>query len=149
MRLERPLPPAVFLTFLLLMVVVHFTLPGPRVVAFPLTALGLLPLVLGAILNLGADKALREAATTVKPFQESAALVTGGPFSVSRHPMYLGMVLGLLGVAILMGSLTPLLLIPFFAVIVQLGFIEVEERMLEARFAQEWQAYKARVRPWF
>ena len=84
----------------------------------------------------------------MKPFQESAALVTGGPFSVTRHPMCLGMVLGLLGGAILMGSLTPLLLVPLFAVVVQLGFIQVEERMLDALFAEAWQAYKARVRPW-
>ncbi len=148
MRFERPLPPAVLLAFLLLMVILHLTLPGPRVVAFPFTFLGVLLLLAGVALNLAADEALKRAATTVKPFQESAALVTGGPFSVSRHPMYLGMVLGLLGVAILMGSLAPLLLVPLFALVVQREFIRVEERMLDARFARAWQAYKAKVRPW-
>jgi protein-S-isoprenylcysteine O-methyltransferase Ste14 len=148
MRFRRPLPPAILFSFLLLMVILHLAFPGPRVVTFPLTFIGLLPLLAGVVLNLAADKALKEAATTVKPFQESAALVTEGPFSMSRHPMYLGMVLGLLGVAIVMGTLTPLLLVPLFAVVVQWEFIRVEERMLDARFGEAWQAYKANVRPW-
>jgi protein-S-isoprenylcysteine O-methyltransferase Ste14 len=58
------------------------------------------------------------------------------------------MVLGLLGVAIVMGTLMPLLLVPLFGLVLQLEFIRVEERMLDARFGEAWQAYKAKVRPW-
>ncbi len=45
--------------------------------------------------------------TTVKPFEESQALVTGGVFRISRNPMYLGMTLILLGVTLILGSVTP------------------------------------------
>lgn len=48
-----------------------------------------------------------QAGTTVKPFQESTALITDGVFRLSRNPMYLGFVLVLTGIATLLGSLTP------------------------------------------
>ena len=47
--------------------------------------------------------------------------------------MYLGMVLILIGIAVLMGSLTPYAVIPVFAVLMEVVFIRVEERMLEEK----------------
>jgi protein-S-isoprenylcysteine O-methyltransferase Ste14 len=119
--------------------------PGSQL---PWDLLGLLPLVLGAALNVVADQAFRAAKTTVKPFQESAALITDGVYRVSRHPMYLGFVLILLGLAILLGSLTPFLVVPVFAVLMDRVFIVVEERMLAEKFGQAWLDHKVKVRRW-
>jgi steroid 5-alpha reductase family enzyme len=90
----------------------------------------------------------RDAKTTVRPFQESAALVTDGAYRISRHPMYLGFVLILLGPAVLLGSLTPFFVVPIFAVVMDRVFIVVEERMLAEEFGQAWLSYKAKVRRW-
>ena len=89
-----------------------------------------------------------KAGTTVKPFQESSELVMMGPFNLTRNPMYLSMTVFLLGLAILLGSLTPFFIIPFFVWIITKRFIRVEERMLEQRFGESYRAYKARVRRW-
>lgn len=77
-----------------------------------------IPAALGAALNLIADSAFRTAKTTVKPFQESAALITDGVYRISRHPMYLGLVLILRGLDILLGSLTPFLIVPIFIIVI-------------------------------
>jgi steroid 5-alpha reductase family enzyme len=102
------------------------------------------PVIAGVALNLVADGAFHRAGTTVKPFQESSALLTDGVYRYSRHPMYLGFVLILIGVAILLGSLTPWVVIPVFAVLMEVVFIRVEERMLAEKFGPAWLAYKKR-----
>ena len=148
MKRKPVLPPTYLWTAMIVMVALHFVFPVKRIIPFPWDLLGVLPLVLGAALNLSADKAFRDAKTTVKPFQESAALITNGVYRISRHPMYLGFVLMLLGLAILLGSLTPLLVVPIFAVVMDRVFIVVEERMLAEKFGQAWLDYKAKVRRW-
>ncbi|MCH8885675.1 MAG: hypothetical protein IIC13_03715 [SAR324 cluster bacterium] len=57
----------------------------------------------------------RKYGTALKPFKESSALVTDGPFRFSRNPMYLSMVVALTGAAVVLGTVTPLLILPAFA----------------------------------
>jgi protein-S-isoprenylcysteine O-methyltransferase Ste14 len=148
MKRKPVLPPTYVYVAIVLMVALHFLFPVVRIIPFPWDLLGLIPLAAGAALNLSADSAFRKAKTTVKPFQESAALVTDGVYRISRHPMYLGFVLILLGLAILLGSLTPFFIVPIFAAVMDRVFIVTEERMLAEKFGQAWLDYKARVRRW-
>jgi protein-S-isoprenylcysteine O-methyltransferase Ste14 len=148
MKRKAVLPPIYLYAALVVMVALHFLFPVKRIIPFPWDLLGLMPLVLGIALNIIADKAFRVAKTTVKPFQESAALITDGVYRISRHPMYLGFVLILFGLAVLLGSLTPFIIIPIFAIVMDRVFIVVEERMLAEKFGQAWLDYKARVRRW-
>ena len=92
--------------------------------------------------------ACKKADTTFKPFEESTAMLTDGVFRIGRHPMYLGMVLILLGVSILLGSLSSLIVIAVFAVIMERVFIIVEERMMEQIFGGQYIDYKKQVRKW-
>ncbi|NIO84348.1 MAG: hypothetical protein GTN53_27945, partial [Candidatus Aminicenantes bacterium] len=71
------------------------------------------------------------AETAIRPFEESTTLVRSGMYRVTRNPMYLGMVLVLLGIALILGSLSTFLLIPLFAWLIQSLFIVHEEAMLE------------------
>jgi len=148
MKRQAALPPTYLWIAIIVMVVIHFLFPMKRIIPFPWDLLGLLPLALGAALNIIADQNFRAAKTTVKPFQESAALITDGVYRISRHPMYLGFVLILLGLATLLGSLTPFLIIPIFAVAMDRVFIVVEERMLAEKFGQRWLNYVSQVRRW-
>ena len=109
---------------------------------------GILPLAAGAALNLVADQAFKRVGTTVKPFQESSALVENGAFAVSRNPMYLGFTLILLGLALLLRALSPFAVVIAFAVVLDRAYIAVEERMLQAKFGDDWAAYTRRVRRW-
>jgi protein-S-isoprenylcysteine O-methyltransferase Ste14 len=148
MNRQAVLPPTYLWIAVILMVAFRFLLPAKLIIPFPWDLIGLLPLALGIALNLIADGAFRDAKTTVKPFQESATLVTDGVYRFSRHPMYLGFVLILLGLAILLGSVIPFLIVPIFAIVIDRVFIVAEERMLAEKFDQAWLAYKARVRRW-
>jgi protein-S-isoprenylcysteine O-methyltransferase Ste14 len=148
MKGNKVLPTTYLLIAILSMIVFHFLLPAVNLIPLPWNIIGILPLALGIAINLIADSAFRKAGTTVKPFAESSALITEDVFRISRHPMYLGFVLGLIGVAILLGSLTPWLVIPVFAVLMDRVFIQVEERMLEQKFGQAWLEYKRQVRRW-
>jgi protein-S-isoprenylcysteine O-methyltransferase Ste14 len=130
------------------MLTLHFLLPMRSVLAFPWTLVGVVPAAAGVALNLFADQALKRAETTVKPFGEPASLVTVGAFGVSRNPMYLGMVLILLGLALFLGTLTPFAVCVAFPFLLRYRFIRVEEKTLAEKFGARLQTYKARVRRW-
>lgn len=145
---KRILPPIYLYAAIGLMVILHVVIPGVQVLSSPLIFLGLLPLVLGVVINLLADNAFKQQGTTVKPFEESSALVITGVFRFSRNPMYLGFVLGLIGIALLLGSLTPWIVIAVFAVLMDAMFIRGEENMLAARFGQDFLEYQRQTRRW-
>jgi len=63
-------------------------------------------------------------------------------------PLLAGMALILVGLALLMGSLSPFLAVVVFAVLMDLIFVHVEEQMLEKEFGESWLDYKQRVRRW-
>ena len=148
MKTKSVLPPIYLLFSIVAMVLLHFLIPVLKIAPYPWNLTGILLLVIGVSLNLIADATFKREKTTVKPFEKSTALVVTGVFQISRHPMYLGMVLILLGVAILMGTLTPLIVIVIFGILIELVFVRTEERMLEEQFGAAWVAYKKKVRKW-
>ena len=148
MQQSRLLPPTYFLIALVAMAVLHFLVPVAQVVPAPWNLVGIFPLVVGIALNVVADGLFHKVKTTIRPGAESAVLVTGGPFTFSRNPMYLGFALVLLGVALLLGSLTPFAVIPVFAVLIDRMFIEMEEQMLRTKFGAAWETYASRTRRW-
>jgi len=147
-NMKRLLPTTYLLLALIIILILHFTVPIIKLIPLPWNLLGLLPLVIGLALNFAADGALHKAGTTVKPFQDSSALIVGNVYHISRHPMYLGFVLALAGAVIMLGSLSPWAIIPIFIVLIEFIFIRSEEQMLEAKFGETWLGYKRRVRKW-
>ena len=79
---------------------------------------------------------------------ESTTLVTEGPYHYSRNPMYAGLALTLAGLALVLGSLSPLIVPPIFVWWITTRFIQKEEAMLEQRFGAQYLDYKQRVRRW-
>ena len=144
----RPLPPVVLLITIVLLGAVHLWLPLARLIELPLGLVGLVAVGLGVYLNLAADGLLKRHHTTVKPFEASETLVSSGVYGVSRHPMYLGFVLILGGIAALLGSASPWLVVAAFAVLMDRTYVRVEESMLQAQFGEEWTAYQKAVRRW-
>ena len=126
----------------------HLFIPVHQLMPYPGNAAGLLPLLLGIALNHISDKTLKRHGTTVNPFEEPTTLLTTGVFSFSRNPMYLGMVLILLGVALLLGSLSPFIIVPLFAIAMDRIFVNSEETILARRFGDQWKIYQANVRRW-
>jgi protein-S-isoprenylcysteine O-methyltransferase Ste14 len=147
-EMKKIMPTMYLLIAIVAMAVVHFLVPVIQVISMPWIILGIIPIAGGVALNLIADGAFRRVKTTVKPFQESTTLVTSGTYRISRNPMYLGFALILLGIAIILGSLAPFVILLVFCILIDRVFIRVEERMLEDKFGQAWLEYKARVRRW-
>lgn len=104
----------------------------------------------GLVLSSAASMQFRRARTTVNPLrpENASALVTGGVFRFSRNPMYVGLLLGLLGWAIYLGSPVSLAGLVVFILYINRFQIEPEERAMTQRFGAEFEAYRARVRRW-
>jgi protein-S-isoprenylcysteine O-methyltransferase Ste14 len=96
-KTKRILPPTFFLAAIVVQLILHFAVPISNAIPFPWSLLGALPLAGGITLNLVADRNFRVLGTTVKPFGQSSALITGGVYGISRNPMYLGMICVLMG----------------------------------------------------
>jgi protein-S-isoprenylcysteine O-methyltransferase Ste14 len=145
---HKIMPTSILLVSLLVMLGLHFGVPWMQIVPAPWNVLGVLPLILGIIINILADNALKKARTTVKLFMESHSLVTGNVYSFSRHPMYLGFALILLGAAVLLRTLSPYFVVFVFILLMELLYIHTEEEMMAHTFGETWQAYRHKVRRW-
>jgi len=145
---KRMLPPMCLLIAVVALAALHLLLPLRQILVSSWRLLGLAPLLAGVVLNLVADRQFKQHGTTVKPFERSTAMIASGVYRVSRNPMYLGFVLILLGLGILLGSLTPFVVVPVFALWMDRAFIRVEEQMLREAFPGAWVSYAAKVRRW-
>jgi len=92
----------------------------------------------------------RRAQTTINPHHpaKSSTLITSGVFRVSRNPLYLAMLLILVGWGIWLGhGLSILFSAGFIPTMNRLQIIP-EEQALQANFGDEFSRYKQRVRRW-
>lgn len=145
---HRILPPVYFLGTVAASVGLHFLMPLAVLVPSPIHLAGAVLVVAGLGIALWAAGLFRSAGTPVVPFTQSTALVTGGIYRWTRNPMYLGMVIALVGLAVLLGTLGAFVPIPFFAWQIRRKFVLPEEAFLEGIFGGRYLEYKARVRRW-
>ena len=143
-------PPAVALVTALLMWLVSqaapaldFRFPARRVFAIGLAAIGVATAISGVI-------TFRRARTTVNPLKPESAssLVNWGVYTVTRNPMYLGLLLVLTGWAIFLSNVLGFLFLPAFVLYINRFQIAPEERALTSLFGQDFAAYQSRVRRW-
>ena len=92
----------------------------------------------------------RRARTTIHPTrpQETTSLVTSGVYRWTRNPMYLGMLLVLLGWGLHLGSALTLVGPVAFSGYLTRFQIVPEERALRILFGQTFDNYRAKVRRW-
>lgn len=86
--------------------------------------------------------------TAILPFKPASSLVTSGILGWTRNPMYLGMAIFYVGLAVILNSLAAIILLPLVLAVVQKQVIAREEAYLERAFGQEYLAYKDRVGRW-
>ena len=79
---------------------------------------------------------------------EARRLVTGGPYSLSRHPVYLGEIIAAVGINLATAGWPSALAVVYF-VVCELLRIRWEERVLERAFPDEYPTYARRVARYF
>jgi protein-S-isoprenylcysteine O-methyltransferase Ste14 len=142
-------------------VVATVVLPGtvayivPLVLAPPITELRLWQLGGGGLLLLGTSLLIwcvREfyvcGKGTLAPWSPPKELVVTGPFRWSRNPMYLAVVVVLLGWSIWFASRTLLIYTSGVAIAFHLRVLLYEEPRLASGFAEAWKDYRSAVPRW-
>lgn len=152
-RLLGVVPPVWFMSFLALAAAAHFLIPATRVfdITRPLIsgAIAALLVVAGLYLSLRASNIFAIEKTDILPASPSnRVLVTRGPFRISRNPMYLGMILLLLGMAVWIGTLPFFLAALAHLLVLNFVFIPFEEKKLAHLFGGAYESYRHEVRRW-
>ena len=147
-----PLPPPILLLIALVVAIALEWVPlqflaspvgfNPQVVIGALLVAGSLLLVASAV------RTFRREGTNVVPTRPALKIVTSGPYRFTRNPMYLSMVLFMLGISLVFSLewgviLTPILWIGYDRLIVA-----KEEAYLSTKFGADYQALLQKTRRW-
>lgn len=149
--LELKVPPlAVLALFVVAVSAVARWLPSANVPIVASRTLALVAIVGGIAVAAAGVVAFRRKGTTVDPMSpgKATALVDRGVYRWTRNPMYLGMALALLGVALWRGSIPGMILVGAFCAYLTRFQIMPEERALGGIFGEAYAAYRRRVRRW-
>lgn len=88
------------------------------------------------------------AKTTPHPNHPVNALVTWGPYRISRNPMYIGLSVFTAGLALLGNAAWILAALPFVWLALGRLVIDREEAYLTRKFGDEYRTFLARTRRW-
>jgi len=144
-------PPLVLLIFAGIMVLLAKFLPfgqfdffGRQQLKYFLWGLGLLILIAAAI-------QFKKASTTTNPLkpEKASQLIVSGIFSYTRNPMYLAMLLFLIGLGLQLENAFNTLVAAGFVYYMNHFQIKSEEKALDGLFGKEYTLYCKAVRRWF
>lgn len=142
-----PLPPLYLVCGLAAISGLRVLWPGLNVLGRPLALCGAALLALGGLLALAGLAALRRHRTTVT-FARSSALVSGGVYGLTRNPLYVAVLLTLLGAGLLSENLAALAVpLAVFAAL-DLHFLPLEEAKTEQELGEAYRCYKEKTPRW-
>ena len=106
--------------------------------------------VIGAAFGMAGLLSFSRAKTTFNPIKpdSSTSLVTSGIYSITRNPMYVGLLSLLTAWCFFINSAYALLLLPAFVIYMNKFQIQPEERALRNIFGAAFDDYVSRVRRW-
>ena len=151
-NLELKIPPVVVtFIFAFLMWLVSIQLPQGSMLVLYSIILAIIFLVGGVVIALAGVLSFHLAKTTVNPTKPNASstIVRSGIYRFSRNPMYLGLLLVLVGWLLLLSNLIAFVLLPLYIVYMNRFQIIPEERILTSKFNNHYNDYKRSVRRWF
>jgi protein-S-isoprenylcysteine O-methyltransferase Ste14 len=141
-------PPPIFLAGLAVGGSIEIAAPTADLPLGVAVAVGVAGAAIWVALDVRATMLFRRAGTRPLPWTPTEALVTSGPFRLTRNPMYLGMAVLYVGLALAFGLLWALVVLPVVLLAVDRLVIVREERYLERAFGEDYRAYRRRVRRW-
>jgi len=109
---------------------------------------GAMVFVLALALFAWAIVTISRAGSHVPTHLPTTTIVENGPYHFTRNPIYLGMFLGLIGLAIAFDNPWLLVMLLPFALVIRYGVVAREEAYLERKFGDVYRCYRSRVRRW-
>ena len=141
----RIFPPAIHLVSIALGFLLQWAVPIPM---FGMRISGGILIAIALALIIWSVVVMSRSGTTPNPTRPTTALVTHGPFRLTRNPMYLAWELVIAGVGLAANAPWVILMAVPAAFLTLRLVIDKEERYLAAKFGPEYQDYKSRVRRW-
>jgi protein-S-isoprenylcysteine O-methyltransferase Ste14 len=104
--------------------------------------------VMALLLLAWAISTITRAGSNVPTDLPTTTIVESGPYRFTRNPIYLAMMLGLVGLALAFDSLWLLAVLVPFAAVIRFGVVAREEAYLDRKFGDVYHRYRLRVRRW-
>ena len=144
-------PPTVSVAAPLVAVALEWLVPLdilPPVGSLTVLVPGVLLLGVAGALAVTGSRAFNAAGTNVDPREPALALVRTGPYQFTRNPMYLGMVILQLGLALTFSLDWALFGAVCVWAVLHFGVVLREEAYLSAGFGEAYSSYLAQTRRW-
>ncbi len=142
------LPPVIFGAFLMAGLVLEYLFSWPVMARSAQYIAGAIVIAASFVLMPGALRVFRRAETPLDVRKPTSAIITNGPYRISRNPIYVSMLLLYLGIGIMIDGVWILLLAAPLVLVIQYGVILREEVYLEDKFGEPYLTYKKSVRRW-
>ena len=140
-------PPIVTIVFLF---VIFFTKDLFRFSVTLPSSIGFIIIFAGLMIIFIAARQFKAVNTTINPIKphNASVLVSKGIFSYSRNPMYLGMLLIIIGFSIIHNLMAVLVIMPLWVIYITNFQIIPEEEAMEILFKEDFLNYCKKTRRW-
>src|SRR5687768_5384963 len=146
--MHKLIPPYLLIVSSLLMTMLYFLFPIKTLFHPPFNYLGGVLIIAGLVVAKVVSNQFSKVDTEIHTFKTPRQLVTNGLFKYSRNPIYLGFSVTLLGLAMLLGSLSAFVIVFLFIVVTDRWYIKFEEKKMQEEFGEAYRNYKMNVRRW-
>jgi protein-S-isoprenylcysteine O-methyltransferase Ste14 len=147
-RILQHRPPRIAMFFLLLAMALHWLTPLGSQRVFPSSILAVTIGLSGFLVMMWAWWQFKQQEVAICPTETTVRLITDGIYRYTRNPMYLGVTMMLLAVALEVGTIPFFVAATGFFLVIQLVFCPYEEAKLQRTFGAEYRRYVGRVRRW-
>ncbi|MEO6959582.1 MAG: isoprenylcysteine carboxylmethyltransferase family protein [Burkholderiaceae bacterium] len=143
-------PPVVMLAIAIIMWLLFSLFPMFTLPSFSSLWVAIIIGLAGLVVGMFGVITFSRAGTTTNPGKTAqvSVLVTSGIYRLTRNPMYIGVLLILIGWGIYLGNVLALMCAFIFVPYINRYQIQPEERLLESKFGAAFISYKAKVRRW-
>lgn len=148
MRMIEMRPPRIALLLTMFAAAIHLAFHRKEPIRSFLPWTGTLIGIAGFCLMMWSWLIFKRQGLAICPLQNTAHVTNAGPYRFSRNPMYLGIFLMLLGLALVIGTLPFYCSAAGFFLVMHFVFCPYEERKLADAFGREYARYRDGVRRW-
>jgi len=145
-----PPPPLFYVLIFMISIYVQQQYPLPFLFLDTDVALvsGMISVLAGVTIVLPALIRFLKTKNTLITIRPASSLQTSGIYSLTRNPMYLGLLMIYIGIGFLKGNLWTFMFIPLVILVVTSFVIVHEEKYLSRTFGNDYIEYKRKVRRW-